>query len=254
MKNPRPHRNSGFTLIELIVAMGMVAILSVSLYASLRIAFKAKDSAEKTIEPPRTAELAMEFIRTDLQNAMSPNPAAAAAQTAANAIGGTGSSTAIPSALAGSFVGTDGTDGRGRDADDLIFYSTADSPLHATVAADIKMVELAVVQPQGSNDYVLVRRVTPNLLAPTTPNPDEEVLCRGVAGFNLRYYNGSDWSDSWDSTQTQFDNTIPVAVEVTLQLDRPNNQGQTQSFRYVRVFPLSCSTAEFDANVNPNAP
>ena len=59
MRTFSSHHRSGFTLIELIVAMGMVAILSVSLYASLRIAFRAKDSAEKTIEPARTAELAM---------------------------------------------------------------------------------------------------------------------------------------------------------------------------------------------------
>ena len=77
MKSFSTSRRGGFTLIELIVAMGMVAILSVSLYASLRIAFRARESAEKAIEPARTAELAMEFIRSDLQNAMTPNPGAA---------------------------------------------------------------------------------------------------------------------------------------------------------------------------------
>jgi general secretion pathway protein J len=239
MRQPTRRHSRGFTLIELIVAMGMVAILSVSLYASLRIAFHAKDSAEKTIEPPRTAELAMEFIRNDLENAMTPNAAIVAAITAGTA------TTNPPPALAGSFVGTSGKDGRGRDADDLVFYSTAESPLHATGSADIKMIELAVVQPQGSNDYVLVRRVTPNLLASSPPNPDEEVLCRGVAGFNLRYYDGTDWQDSWDSTQQDTQGnvgTIPSAVEVTVQLDRPNSSGQMQTFRYVRIFPLSCST------------
>jgi prepilin-type N-terminal cleavage/methylation domain-containing protein len=244
MKNVKPrHLRPGFTLIELIVAMGMVAILSVSLYASLRIAFRARESAEKTIEPSRTAELAMEFILTDLQNAMTPNPGAADPNTISNV---------LPTAVTGSFVGTDGKDGRGHDADDLIFFSTADSPQHVDGTGDIKQIELAVVQAQGSGDYVLVRRVTPNLLAPTTPNPDEEVICRGVGGFNLRYYNGAAWSDTWDSTQTQFDNTIPVAVEVTLQLDRPINSGQMQSYRYVRIFPLSCSTAAYDPAVNPN--
>jgi prepilin-type N-terminal cleavage/methylation domain-containing protein len=239
MKRPVKRQSRGFTLIELIVAMGMVAILSVSLYASLRIAFHAKDSAEKTIEPARTAELAMEFIRNDIDNALSPNAAIVAAITAGT------TPTIPPPALAGSFVGTDGKDGRGRDADDLVFYSTSESPLHATGSGDIKMIELAVVQPQGSNDYVLVRRVTPNLLASTTPNPDEEVLCRGVGGFNLRYYDGTDWLDSWDSTQQDTQGnvgTIPSAVEVTVQLDRLSNSGQMQSFRYVRIFPLSCST------------
>jgi prepilin-type N-terminal cleavage/methylation domain-containing protein len=238
----RQHR-SAFTLIELIVAMGMVAILSVVLYSSLRIAFRARESADKAIEPARTAELAMEFIRTDLQNALTPNPNAATPNT---------TTTTPPTAVTGPFIGTDGKDGRGHDADDLIFFSTSDAPLHVDANGDIKQIELAVVQAPRTDEYVLVRRVTPNLLAPTTPNPDEEVVCRGVGGFNLRYYNGSAWSDTWDSTQTQYDNTLPVAVEVTLQLDRPTNSGQMQSFRYVRVFPLSCSTAAYDPNVNPN--
>src|SRR5882724_11865119 len=98
MKRPSRKQSRGFTLIELIVAMGMVAILSVSLYASLRIAFHAKDSAEKAIEPPRTAELAMEFIRNDIENAMTPNAAIVAAVTAGTTI------TTPPPALAGSFV------------------------------------------------------------------------------------------------------------------------------------------------------
>jgi prepilin-type N-terminal cleavage/methylation domain-containing protein len=246
-----PTQPRGFTLIELIVAMGMVAILSVSLYASLRIAFRAKESAEKTGEVSRTAELAMGFIRDDLQNAMQPaGPGTTTTVSSGTTIGNV--STAPP--FAGSFVGTDGVDGRGRDADDLVFYSTANAPLHASGNSDIKMIELAVVQPQGSNDYVLVRRVTPNLLALVPPNPDEEVVCRGVGGFNLRYFNGSAWLTSWNSTDSDLDNTLPVAVEVTLQLDRADANGQMQTHRFVRVFQLPCSTAEFDTNVNPNAP
>lgn len=243
MKGSFHHHRSAFTLIELIVAMGMVAILSVSLYASLRIAFRAKESADKSIEPARTAELAMEFIRNDLQNALTPNPNAATPNELTNT---------IPTAVTGPFIGTDGVDGRGHDADDLIFFSTTESPLHVDGNGDIKQIELAVVQSPNNGEYVLVRRVTPNLLAPSTPNPDEEVLCRGVGGFNLRYYNGATWSDTWDSTQTQYDNTIPVAVEVTLELDRQNNSGQMQSMRFVRIFALPCSTAAYDSTVNPN--
>jgi general secretion pathway protein J len=212
----------GFTLLELIVAMMMVAILSMSLYASLRVAFKAKSSAETAIAPSAAADITMSLLRDDLENALPPN-----------------------GVLAGNFVGTDSRDDRNLDADDLVFYSTADSPEHPAANGEIKNVELTVVTPTGSNDHVLIRRVTRNLLAPVQANPDEEVLCRHVMGFNLRYYTGSVWDDSWDSTTE--DNTLPVAVEVTLDIQLAADQPPQ---RYVRVFPLSCSTAAFDSAVN----
>ncbi len=219
---------AGFTLLELLVAMLMVAILSMALYASLRVAFDAQRSAEAAVEPPRTAAAALDLVGQDVQ--------------AAVPIGVT----------ATQYEGTDGTDDRGRPGDDVVFYSVADSPLHAAANGDVKQVELTVQTAANGTDHLLVRKVTRNLLSATsTPNPDVEVICRGVGGFNLRYYNGDTWADSWDSTQE--DNTIPAAVEVTLTLERTDAKGVVHSYKYVRVFPLPCSTAAQDSQVNPNA-
>jgi hypothetical protein len=204
--------------------MAMVAILSMSLYASLRVAFKARSSAEAAVEPARAVDVAMGILRDDIENAMVPN-----------------------GVLAGNFTGTDTRDDRNLDADDLVFYSTADSPQHAVANGEIKNIELTVVTPSNSDDHVLIRRVTRNLLSQVQANPDEEIICRHVLGFNLRYYDGSQWNDSWDSTQE--DNTLPAAIEVTLTM--PGATAQDVPRRYVRIFPLSGSTAVFDSVVNP---
>jgi hypothetical protein len=60
-----------------------------------------------------------------------------------------------------------------------------------------------------------------------------------VRSFNLRYFDGSTWQDSWDSTQ--LDNMCPTAVEVTLELQRLDRDQQVQVTRFSRVFLLSCS-------------
>jgi type II secretory pathway component PulJ len=217
-------------LLELLVAMVIVAVLSMSLYASLRIAFRAQASSDLIVETPRTAAMTLDMIGRDLQ-------------------------ASVPMGLlATQFEGLDQTDGRGRPGDDVQFFSVADSPLHATANGDIKSIELTTMVVPGG-DTVLVRKVIRNLLSQQTNlNPDVEVLCRGVGGFNLRYYDGAEWLDSWDSTQE--DNTLPAAVEVTLTLDRPagvDARDGTKSFRYLRIFPISCSTAAQDSQVNPNA-
>jgi type II secretion system protein J len=215
---------AGFTLLELVVAMSMVAVLAVSLSESMHVAFKAVSSADAAVEPSRTASIAMDFLGQDLQNALPPG-----------------------TVLAGTFEGTQGQDSRGHENDDLIFFSTADSPQHVDANGETKQVELTMEQtPDG--DWVLVRRVIRNLLSQTQVNPDEEVLCRGVSSFTLQYSTGSQWNTTWDSTQE--DNTIPAAVQVTLELQRADTKGVMQTMRYTRVFALGCSTASTDPTVN----
>ncbi len=208
---------AGFTLIELVIAMSMVAILAMSLYASLRTAFHAQASAENALEPSRTAELAIQFLREDLQDAVPP--------------------TGI---LAGAFIGTAGQDDRGRASDSLKFFATAPARQHASGNGEIKQIELLVTTLDNETDRVLVRRVTPNLLSPSTPDPDQEILCRGVSGFSLRYFDGGDWVPSWDSTTV--DNVLPAAVEVTVELDRPDGATGLRTLRYTRVVPIPCAT------------
>jgi prepilin-type N-terminal cleavage/methylation domain-containing protein len=229
-------RRSGFTLLELVLAMIIVATLIPVLYAALHAGFNAKIKADAAVEPPRTAEIAMDIIRQDLGDALAP----------------TGQ-------LAYTFEATQGKDDRSREADDLQFCSTADSPQHAAANGEVKFIELTVMTaPNG--DHVLVRKVIRNLLSPQESanqivppgNPDVEVICRGVGGFSLRYFDGSAWDTTWDCTQEDY--TVPAAVEVTLTLDRPNGNSTepdgSRCFRYVRVIPLACSTAAFDSTVN----
>ncbi len=220
-----------FTLIELVVAMAIVAIMAVSLYASVRIAFKSQASAEAAVEPSRTAELAMEFIRQDLDNACPP-------------AGNNGQIALATGRLCGDFIGNDSLGNNNKDSDDLNFFTTAEAAEHPSANGEVKNVELLITSTQNSADQVLVRRVTRNLLSALVPTPDEEVLCRGVVGFNLRYYDGTTWNDSWDSTAVS--NALPTAVEVTLELERPNTVGGVQTYRFTRVFTMSCATPPSD--------
>ena len=109
--------------------------------------------------------------------------------------------------------------------------------------------ELLITAPANTSDHVLVRRVTRNLLAPVEPTPDEEVICRGVSGFNLRYYDGSEWQDTWDSASSVI--PMPLAVEVMVQLDRPAGDAEPRKMKYLRVFPLACATTATAEEAQP---
>ena len=259
-------RRRGFTLLELLLAMTMTAIVAGSLYAAMRIGFRAEAAAEAAVEPVRTADLSMGLLRPDFESAVAPS-----------------------GVLRGAFTGKDQTGDGGAPADTLEFYTLGDPLDPAAQAAatgtnaggmgaggigaggtgagfgrsntsmsvsggsgygpngayanfvpgsgDVRMIDLLVVPSQTGN--VLVRRVTTNLLSPSTPPYYDEVVCRGVRSFNLRYFDGSDWLDQWDSTLQ--DNASPTAVEVTLELQR-GDADQPRVIRFTRVFLLSCST------------
>jgi len=259
-------RNSGFTLIELLLALFMAAILIVTLTESLKIAYNAKGAADRALEPSRTADIAMELLRADFQSAVSPS-ASALTTTYAYSVSslGTGStgldiSTSSTSGatsattsgnLAGPFVGGEASALQlSGENDDLVFFTTADSPQHVDANGEIKQVEYTLAN--VDDDTVLVRSTTRNLLDPDPIDdvpPDDEVICRGVYAFSCQYYDGQDWWPSWDSTETN--NELPIAVQVTLSFLRPVADNQDRVVTFMRVFTLPCSGTMFDSSINP---
>lgn len=264
-------RRRGFTLLELLVAIAIGAILTVVLFESLNVANLARNSTERAIAPSRTAQIALDLLRTDLSST-APVQSATDSTKAAT--------------LATMFSGQQNSDDRGHEADILDFFTLADGPLwpqsqsyvnaggglggmagaggatqqygtngNWVPQSECKQVEITIDVPNGSNDHCLVRRVWHNVQALNqnfdTTNPDqEEVICRGVESFTVQYYDGYEWLDTWDSTQE--DNQLPVAVQITLEIDPPaaTTDRNAQPKRYTQVIQLPCSNAANDSNVN----
>jgi len=239
----------GFTMIELIVALGMVAIIAASLSSTLWSAYHATRQAEAAVAPSDRVDSAFAILAGDLQNALQTQ-----LRPASYLVG-------IPTSATNdeqtAFLGTQNQDNRGHPADQVVFFTTAESPVHVYANGEIKCVQYLVIQPTGSTDHVLVRRVTRNLLPPNGQNGaiDEEVICTSVSSFTLQYsYDGTTFNptamspDSWDASQ--MDNTIPAAVKVTLELEGTTPNGKVQTNSYSRTILLPCSTASLDTNVN----
>jgi len=209
-----------FTLLEMLVATAIMVVLAGSLYATLYTAFRARRSATSAVEEVRKVELALQQVRADLRAAVVPK-----------------------GILAGAFVGEQTLGAVGRPADSLMLHCTAPGSEPTGGTGDIRMIELVCEQADDGTGLALVRRVSTNLLGPTVGEPDQQVLCRGVYAFALRYFDGLDWLDSWDST-TQ-DNQLPAAVEVTLELES-DRQVPTNApgYRTSRVYLVPCSSIE----------
>jgi type II secretion system protein J len=220
--------NRGFTLLELLIAMTMMTIIAASLYTSMSIGFKARESAERVVEKGRSAEIAVEVIKGMLMSAVVPN-----------------------GVLAGSFVGEDGENDGGYPGDTLTFYTADYNPKEDELACDIEKVALTMSVRKDSKERVIVRKVTTNLLSPSTIDPDEEILCGNVRSMNLQYYDGSDWVDAWVSSEN--DNALPKAVKITIVLENTDASGTDNSagntddneedlYTYAETIVLPCSS------------
>jgi len=244
-RSSQPLQRAAFTLLEVTVALAIVGMIALALYASLNIAFKARQTAMNNLTNVRQARLAMEMIGRDLQTAVPP--------------------TGI---LAGAFYAL--PNDTGFELDTLDFFNAAPPGPAVVGAADIQRVTLTVIstqdaaaaasanevdtvdprdqgprlEPQAADSQVgqqvLVRKVTRRLLAQVTPEPSTEIIVRNVRTFRVRLYDGLGWTDTWDSTTV--DNTLPYAVEVTLVIDPVAGDGSARRaatpYTLVRVFSI----------------
>jgi len=185
---------SGFTLLELILAMAITGVLSVVLFTSLSAAFNTRQRTEDHLAGRNTLRITMNLLRADLQCVPMPT-----------------------TLLTGEFVGEDDLAVIGRDAD-LITYTTANIGLATgEEISDLREIRLSLVEdPETDDQRLLIREVQPHLLASVTPDPIVQVLARRVVSFNARYYDGTDWTDQWASADQE--NALPHAVELTLKV------------------------------------
>ena len=94
--------------------------------------------------------------------------------------------------------------------------------------------------------FMLQRSITTNLLAPEAPAPVLDNICDNVLALNFQYFDGTNWWPNWDSTQQ--DNTLPTAVQVTLQLQPPvvgqpepeHESAEPLPYVVVRIFQPPC--------------
>ena len=203
--------HQGFTLLELIVAMALMNVIALSLYASMHIGVKAKRSSQSAIKAYRTIVPAFEIIRSDVGSAMAPD-----------------------GLLAGPFVGEDL-----QDSDFLSFHTCNYRPREDEVASNIIYIEYLLDEDPELQQAVIKRRKVKNLLSTTAVEPDDEIIARNITGFDVKYYDGYAWQDAWDSTAQG--NTLPWAVKVSLFMASPDTEDGSSQKRFSRIFIIAAA-------------
>jgi len=193
-------RRSAFTLIELLLAIGVMALVLIAMNAVFFSAMRLRERTNIAVDESLPLQQALAFLRRDLQGAVPPS--------------GT---------LSGSFkVGGVSSLGLGLPVD-IEFYTTTGALHENEPWGEVQKVTYALRWPGDRSlpGKDLIRSVTRNLLAAVTPQPEEQWMTSGVESIEFYCYDGAQWRNYWDTTMT--DTNLPTAVRVRVQLSANHN-------------------------------
>jgi general secretion pathway protein J len=206
----------GFTLFELLIAVGIFAMVSVLIYASFSSMQKSKQGLERIQERQREGRLAMQRISRELQSAylslhLPDNQPLVVQRT--------------------SFIGT-----RGTPADRLDFNSFSnirrDRDGHDSDQSEISY--FGSPDPERSGKVDLARRMSDRPDLEPTKGGRVEILATDIDLFDLEYLDpASDrYTETWDSTSTTGQlGRLPFLVRVTLVLNEAQQRASQSSGR-----------------------
>jgi type II secretion system protein J len=186
-----------FTLIEMILAIGIAAMVLVAINAVFFTAVRLRDTATAAIDAATPIDQAVSTIRRDLQCVVTPKPGGLmSGDFKTGNVTSTGISTPVAAEL----------------------YTSTGSMSASEPWGEVQRVTYEL-KSSASGSQDLYRSITRNLLTTGTPDVEDQLLLSGVADLHFSCYDGSQWQDTWDTTDTSGGSTnLPLAVRVRIQL------------------------------------
>jgi general secretion pathway protein J len=178
--------NKGFTLLEVLIALLLMAILSGALYGTYFTAVKSRDRATAQMDPLRDVRGTLDMLRREIDSAFYSS-----------------------SNKRLHFVVED-RDIFGKPAS-TFDLTTITTPLAGGVPSS-DVIEVRYEPSEKERNMVLNRQEKDIYLDnPPVPYPQIDE----IQGFLVECYNGSSWVKSWD---TALNHSLPQAVRVTITI------------------------------------
>ena len=190
-----------FTLIELILAIGVAAIVLVAANAVLFGALHLRDQTADAVDANSPVDAAVAFLKRDLAGAMPTN--------GTNGI------------LSGSFRAGSISSAGVAEPVAVEMFTTTGALGESKPWSEIQRVSYELKMP-ATKDAVgrdLYRSVARNLLAQNSPEVEDQLMLTGVASVKFSGYDGTQWQDAWDTTDvTSMQTNLPWAVRVEIKM------------------------------------
>jgi len=192
-----------FTLIEMILAMGIAAIVLVTISTVLFTSLRLRDDTAAMVDAASPIDSTVGFIKRDLQCAVTPT-------------------NGTSKVLSGGFrAGNNITSVGVSDPVAVEMYTASGALSPSAPWGDIQRVTYELKNPTDSTatGRDLYRSVTRNLLSLSSPDVTDQLMLSGIASLKVSCYDGVQWDATWDTTDpTSLYTNLPQAVKVDIQM------------------------------------
>lgn len=198
----RSPQRRGFTLIEVIVALGIMVVIGTLAFSTLSSSVQLRDILEEDDVVARSARVALDRLTRELSLAyLTENTNVNTFQTV--------------------FVGRDESDG------ESMWFATTSHRRTYRNSRESDLTEITLWledDPDSSTHSVLLHRESG--LIDQFPDEGGAILplARNVTRFQVFYLDNqtAEWLEEWDSTGVDTPNRLPRAVQIVLGLARPD--------------------------------
>jgi type II secretion system protein J len=218
----------GFTLIEMLLAVAICAIVLVAINGVFATAVRLRDKTSELVEDSLPANRAFDRLSRDLKGTVGPGGwFQGDFKCGVQAVGAT--------------MGLSGEAGSAG----LDFFTTTGRMSDKAPWGDIQEVfyELKTPSDRTQAGMDLMRCVNRNVLATTTQTPEIQYVMSHVQTLQLDCYDGTQWRNTWDTSST--DTNLPVAVRIRIQLSPKEGRGDDNEPPLEMLVPLISQTRGF---------
>ena len=199
----KTNKTNAFTLIEMILAIGVAAIVLIAVNAVFFTSLHLRDDTSDMVDAATPIDATATFMKRDLQCCVTPT---------------NGTSKVLSGGFrVGDNIASDGVS----DPVAIEMFTATGALSDSQPWGDIQRVtyELKNSAVANATGRDLYRSILRNLLSTTTPVVDDQLMMRGVASVKFSCYDGATWQDAWDTTSATAVNTnLPLAVKVEIQM------------------------------------
>ncbi|MBW1676822.1 MAG: type II secretion system protein [Deltaproteobacteria bacterium] len=200
-----PTNPKGFTLLEILIAMFIFAIVLSTIYTSYTGALRIVDETEYQADIYGMARVALEKMQEDLECAYISIPKTAKSPESDEDM---------------AFVGED-KEIKDRSADRLRFISRAHLVFsEKDQSSGTTEIGYYVEEHEEGDGFVLKRSDSPAFQGKPEEGTGGLVLCDSLISVNFTYYDDEDEEyDNWDSTNEEFKDKMPKMVSIMLEFE-----------------------------------
>jgi type II secretion system protein J len=216
--------NSAFTLLELLIATAVGAVVLLVIQTTYFGALRLHNTTHDRIEQDLMMQRALAIVRRDFAGLLLPGGTLSGQFQTENF-------SSLGSETHGERVGPDMFTSSGR----IDGYN----PFSEVQRVNFYLAPGTTAEGANSNTKNFVRVMTRNLLpVQETDSGEEQLLLEGVQSATISFFDGTGWTDTWDSEATS---TLPRALKLSLVM-APHNGSQSASSPIELVVPVLVRT------------